>query len=294
MPQPDVSVVVTTFQRQKSLAALLGALARQCYPRDRFEVIVVNDGGAPLGEAVQAFETELQLRTIEQSNRGPASGRNTGAAQARGALLAFTDDDCEPAPGWLSTLKRESEAAPDCLLGGRTVGGFPAEPCSVANQMILDAVYGFYNARPGDARFFATNNMAVPVALFRSLGGFDARFRLASEDRDFCDRWRMSGLRLIHAAEAVVVHRQRLTHREFLSLHFRYGRGAARFHRERAHRRSSRFSEHFRMYTHSHNWLLRPWREAPLLRAAHLELLLLAWQVANAAGFIYGWLMDTR
>ena len=271
------------------------ALARQHYPKDTFEVIIVNEGGTDsLESVVQPVERDLRIRLLNQPNSGPGVGRNTGVAEARGALIAFTDDDCQPAPDWLEALKRAAEAAPGCLLGGKTIAAFPQEICLVASQMIQDVVYDFYNNQPGSARFFASNNMAMPAGLFRSLGGFDAQFRIASEDRDFCERWREAGLRMVYVPEAVVSHCHRLTLGGFLRQHFRYGRGAALYHRKRVIRRSSRLTDHTSMYRSWHKWQLRPWRESSGWRAVQLCMLLLLWQGANAAGFFYGWLFDGK
>jgi len=293
LPKTDISVIIPTYQRPLQLAGALRALARQRYPNDEFEVIVVNDGGAEsLKSVLQPFERDLQLRLLCQPNAGPGAGRNTGAAQARGALIAFLDDDCEPAPDWLRTLKSAAEAAPGCLLGGRTIAGFPEVSCLVASQMIQGIVYDFYNAQPASARFFASNNMAVPADLFRSLCGFDGEFRIAAEDRDFCERWRLAGRRMLYVPGAVVNHCNRLTLTGFLRQHFRYGRGAAQFHRKRSRRASSPLRSHVAMYLPWHKWLLRPWREASGSLAARLQLLLLLWQVANTAGFVYGLIFD--
>lgn len=293
LPKTDISVIIPTYQRPVQLAGTLRALAQQRYPYDAFEVIIVNDGGAEsLKSVVQPFERDLQVRLLCQPNAGPGVGRNTGVTQARGALIAFLDDDCEPAPDWLRTLKSAADAAPGCLLGGRTIAGLPEMSCLVASQMIQDIVYDFYNVQPTSARFFASNNMAAPAELFRLLCGFDGEFRIAAEDRDFCERWRLAGWRMVYVPDAVVNHCHRLTLTGFLRQHFRYGRGAAQFHRKRSRRGSSPLSNHVAMYRLWYTWLLRPWREASGSRAARLQLLLLLWQVANTAGFVYGMIFD--
>jgi GT2 family glycosyltransferase len=201
--------------------------------------------------------------------------------------LAFTDDDCEPEPGWLRALGARLRGTPDALVGGRTRNGLPHNSYSNASQLILDMVYAFYNAEPGDARFFATNNLAVRAALFHEAGGLDERFRV-SEDREFCDRWRHEGRRLIYEPDAVIIHRHPLTLANFWRQHFRYGRGAARFHRAAGARRSGRLGDHVGFHLHLPRW----WRQARtsdrtapgvLRMLPHLVL----WQLANACGFVW-------
>ena len=293
VPQPDISVVITTYERPVQLAGVLRALRAQDYPKACFEVIVVDDGGSqPLDAVIQPFAQELQVRLIRQGNAGPAEGRNAGVARARGRWIAFTDDDCEPRPDWLSTLKSAAENHPGFVLGGRTVCGLNSHLCSRASQLIQDAVYEFFNAVPEDARFFATNNMLLPAEQFREIGGFDRRFRIASEDRDLCDRWRNMGWRMAYVPEAVAFHSHKLSLSDFVRQHFQYGRGAARFHRERIRRASSRLRDHTGFHNRWPVWLFRPWREKPGFQAIILILLLLIWQTANAAGFFYGCLFD--
>ena len=101
----------------------------------------------------------------------------------------------------------------------------------------MDVVYAYYNADPDRARFFATNNLALPADRFHAVGGFDPNlFRAAAEDRDLCDRWLHHGQHMIFAPEAVADHAYRLTLRTFYWQHFNYGRGAWHFHQTRARR----------------------------------------------------------
>lgn len=288
------SLIITTFNRPASLARTLAALARTDYPHNQFEVIVVDDGGSePLDGIVAGFSTEMNVRLIQQSNGGPAKGRNKGAEVARNEFLAFTDDDCQPAPGWLFALAQRLQRSPERLVGGRTVNGLTENPYSTASQVILDMVYAFYNGDPEQAQFFATNNLAVRADLFRLCGAFDENFRV-SEDREFCNRWRQRGFRMSFEPGAMIEHRHALTLAEFWRQHFSYGRGAANFHRTCAARGSGRLRDHFGFYGH----LPRSWRKAkgsiPRRQLAQVVLLLALWQVANAAGFCYGLLSPHR
>ncbi len=77
------------------------ACLRLDYPADQFEVIVIDDGSSM---PIDAWSGDSRVRVIRQDNKGPAAARNAGIASARGAFLAFTDDDCVPEPGWLAAL----------------------------------------------------------------------------------------------------------------------------------------------------------------------------------------------
>jgi GT2 family glycosyltransferase len=257
-------------------------------PPGGFEVVVVDDGGgAPLEAALDAARGRADVSLVAAPHRGPASARNAGAARAHGRLLAFTDDDCLVDPGWLLAFDARLAGAPSLLVGGRTLNGLPENPFSSASQSLIDSLYGYYNASPDQARFFASNNVATSRERFEAIGGFDESFPLAAgEDRDLCDRQRHAGGGLAFVPEAVVTHHHRLGLAGFVRQHFNYGRGARRYHERRAQRRGEAFRvEPPRFYF---DLLRHPFRVARGRRAAVLLALTVLAQAANAAGFLRG------
>jgi len=117
------------------------------------------------------------------------------------------------------------------------------------------------------------------------MGGFDTSFPLAAaEDREFCDRLRRQGRRLLYVRDAVVAHAHPLTFGGFLRQHFNYGRGAFQFHCIRARRDQAPIQvEPVSFYVD----LLR----LPLTlkrRTVRLMGLVFLSQVANAVGFYFG------
>lgn len=284
---PRFSVIVPTYQRPVQLVACLEALAAQRYPRDAYEVIVVNDGGAlPPRPTLVALGQRIRLTVRTQPNQGPAAARNAGAALAGGDFLAFTDDDCAPAPGWLATLAETLQRTPGALVGGWTVNALRHSAWSEASQLLLEYINEYYNGpRDRGANFFASNNLAMSRRGFHELGGFDASFGTAAgEDRDLCARWRASGRAFAYAPAAVVHHAHALGVRGFVRQHFAYGRGAHTFRVRHTRRRGRVRVEPLAFYTA----LLRyPFRRAGAWRAARLAALMGLSQVANAAGFFW-------
>jgi glycosyltransferase involved in cell wall biosynthesis len=281
---PFFSVIIPTYNRPAQLAQCLQALSRIDYPPEKFEVIVVDDGSAePPESVIRRFRELLDVRLCSQANAGPAAARNLGAGQSRGEFFAFTDDDCAPAAGWLRALAARFAEYPDRLIGGRTLNALSDNLYSETSQLIIDVVYAHFNADPDDARFFASNNFALPSARFHELGGFNETFD-TSEDREICDRWRARGLALSYAPEAIIQHAHALGLRKLWSQHFGYGRGAYRFHHERTARGNKPFKPDLTFYLK----LLRAASERSRgRRAPGLTTLLLWSQLANTAGFFY-------
>src|SRR4029434_375745 len=87
-------------------------------------VLVVSDGTEmPPEDIVRAIRDKLAVTLLAQTHGGPAAARNTGAARARGTVLAFIDDDCAPSANWLEVLAKRVATSPDCTIGGHTVHG---------------------------------------------------------------------------------------------------------------------------------------------------------------------------
>jgi len=285
---PTFSIIIPTFRRPKQLTDCLTAVAALEYRPDRFEVIIVDDGSPePLDAIVRPFRDRLDVSLIRKTNSGPGSARNVGATVARGKFFAFTDDDCSPASDWLQKLEGGFCKDARRLIGGRVVNMLSHNLYSTTSQIIVDIAYAYYNRNPEDARFFASNNIAVPAAPFWELGGFDGNFRVASEDREFCDRWVHGGYKMSYAPDAVVFHAHSLTLRSFCQQHFNYGRGAGQFHRVRTLRGSGRLVRELKFHAHFLQLLRKPLSHLPRERALPICALLVLWQLVNAAGFLY-------
>jgi GT2 family glycosyltransferase len=276
---PSVTVVVPTYSRPRELGACLRSLGALRYPRTSLEVIVVDDGNAePVAAAANAVGSPLDVTVIRQEHGGPARARNEGARHARGALIAFTDDDCTAAPDWLAALTSRAARAPGSAVGGRTVNATPGNPYASATTLLIDHLLARHNASPEHARFLPSSNLLVPADRFRAMGGFDASFGFpGGEDREFCERWRRHGFALTWAPEAVVEHTPASRLRPFLRQHFNYGRGASRL--QRAAREGDALAFQVGL-------LRRPFSVAPRARAVRLSALLVVCQLATAAGWV--------
>jgi GT2 family glycosyltransferase len=281
---PRFTIVVPTRNRPRDLSTCLRSLAALDYPRDAYQVVVVVDGsGEPDESTVRETAGEMSLHIEVRPSAGPAAARNTGAKLGDGELLAFTDDDCRPAPDWLSALASTFRSTACDAVGGRTVNVLD-NPYSIASQLVSEYLCQHYNREPDTALVFASNNLAIRAEAFWRAGGFDESYALpAAEDRDACDRWRRLSFKMVYDSEAVVQHAHELSLRRFWRQHSNYGRGAFVYHqRSVAGPRENGGLEEVGFYT---RLLAFPFREEDGYRAWRSGALVALSQVATAAGY---------
>jgi GT2 family glycosyltransferase len=282
--QPFASIIIPTHNRVDSLTRCIASLAAQTYPADRFEIIVVNDGGGTVPESVRGnLDPRTVFEVIDVKHGGPAAARNAGVARARGEILAFIDDDCVADSQWLEALVTRLTSQRDAVVGGRVVNALEHNRYSRASQLLVSQLYRYYHEQGrGDLPFFTTNSLATRAETFARIGPFDASFPFASEDRDWSDRCLLAGAPLVYAPEAVVHHEHDLTLTTFFQQHFRYGEGARRFHGARARRRGTGVRLEAPAF---YAGLLRAPFDASDPEAVRVALLIIASQVVGAAGW---------
>jgi glycosyltransferase involved in cell wall biosynthesis len=196
-----VSVAISTYQRASRLPRLVAALEAQTIPRDDFEVIIADNGTTDETADVLAglaARTGLHLKVVRvPRNRGPAGGRNAAWRAARAPIVAFTDDDCMPAPVWL-------EAGLVAMEGGRRI---------VAGRTVpdpeQDGQRGPFSLSVAveEVRYFNTCNIFYRRADLESAGGFDETFTTpGGEDTDLGLRVKAMGAETAFAADSLVYH----------------------------------------------------------------------------------------
>lgn len=290
---PTFSVIIPTYERPAQLTKCLESITHLNYPKDKFEVIVVDDGSEdPPETIVEAYTEKLDIKLYTQINAGPAGARNTGSEKANGKFLAFTDDDCEPDPDWLNAFEKEFNKDPKIFLGGHTVNSLSDNPYSTASQELINYLYSYYNADRNNASFFASNNIAVRADLFKKIGGFDVTtLRATAEDRELSDRWVYEGNKMTYTIDAIVFHSHAMSLRQFWRQHFNYGRGAYYFRKVRAIRGQEKVKlEPSSFYS---NLVLYPFKRKDVKQKTYISSLLILSQAANALGFYWERILRT-
>jgi glycosyltransferase involved in cell wall biosynthesis len=168
---PEIAVVIPTFNRPERCADVLAALARQTLPPAAFEVVVVDDCSkedtiGTLGPLVQTLPYRLRLLRTP-SNRGPGAARNMGWRATTAPLLAFTDDDCLPEPGWLEAGLTHLGSHPDI--------GVAQGQTRAPDGVDVHQLQGWYVWRviPEATAYFDACNVFYRRRALERTGGFD-------------------------------------------------------------------------------------------------------------------------
>jgi glycosyltransferase involved in cell wall biosynthesis len=202
MAEPLVSVIIPVWNSPRLIRDCLAAIEQQTLPRDRFEILVVDNGSTDDTAAVARRIPGVTV--LEETQPGSYAARNRALAAARGEYVAFTDADCLPAPDWLETALRAAQAHPRFgVLAGRIELYDETRPEGRAFSD-YERLFSFPQsfAERGNC---ATANWFSPKVVFDKLGGFDAALK-SGGDRQMALRIRDSGLPLVYVPEMVVEH----------------------------------------------------------------------------------------
>ena len=201
MPEPlRISVVIPHLNDPAALARCLAALAAGTRQPD--EITVVDNGSAQPPQAVCAAHPGVRL--LVEPMPGPGPARNAGAAASSGDVLAFTDADCLPDPGWLAAVE-QAFGDPDLGILGGDVRVAVADPARLGMIEAYESIFGYQVERYiRDIGFTITCNLAMRPGVLAAVGPFGGL--AIAEDRDWGQRATAAGHRIRYAPGMIVRH----------------------------------------------------------------------------------------
>src|SRR3989338_3698323 len=242
-----ISVIITTYNRAGSLRGILDNFKKMRCDKDfMYEIIVVDNNSTDntkemIGQFAGGFDG--RLRYIFEGTQGKQYALNSGIKNAKGEILAFTDDDVVVGPNWLNEINRFfNHGVSDAIgIGGKVLPTWPAEvpdwvwikDKSVTNFCPI-AIHDYGN---GIIRYTKNHcpplgcNMAFRKAAFEKYGFFNINLGTIGkctlgEDTEYCLRLRDKGEKIYFVPEVLIFHpveKSRLTKRYFLRWFFSSG-----------------------------------------------------------------------
>lgn len=243
---PQISVILCTYNRARSLAKTLESIVEQTLPSSvRWEILVVdNNSKDETPQVVEDFRSRYpeRVRYLLEPKQGVSNARNSGVAAARGAILAFIDDDETAGEGWLQNLTANLYNGKWAGAGGRVVPQWTTSRPSWLSpeDSFTTAPLAAFEANPErdqlDEPPFGAN-MAFRKEVFEKYGGFrtdlgrSGKNLASSEDTEFGRRLLAAGDRLRYEPLSVTYHpveEYRIHRAYFLAWWFHKGRSDVR------------------------------------------------------------------
>jgi glycosyltransferase involved in cell wall biosynthesis len=217
---PTISVIVPVRNGAADVDALLECLDYQTLPRDKFEVVIGDDGSTDGGtDDLATADGHIRLAVGPPTNSYAARNR---AVELSGApVLAFCDADCRPEPEWLERGVAALEHTD--MVAGRIRFDVPSSR-TVWTLVDMDGSKDHeHQVRVGIAE---TANLFLRRELFDRVGGFEAEIPEYG-DFEFVERCVAAGAKLTYASDAIVSHPARTSGRTVLRALWKYNRGYA-------------------------------------------------------------------
>lgn len=222
MKQPSVSIVIPTHNRKEMLIRLINSIMASNYPKDKKEIIVVDDASSDgtFKEIKGKFREVKVIRN--EKNLFAAGSRNIGMRSAKGDYIFLVDDDNVIDKECISELvktfndgqsRRIGVAAPFSYylekpnyiwLAGMKTTKLTMFTSSTAPVGIGQRDCGQFNELVDS--LFAPNAFMIRRELIEKVGLFDERFPIYYDDKDYGERTRKVGYRIIYNPKAKVWH----------------------------------------------------------------------------------------
>ena len=204
MTQPFDSIIIPVYNDLDRLTLCLAALEHQTYPKDQYEVIVIDNGSDhPLDDLANQYP---QVRLISEGKPGSYAARNRGLQIARGQLLGFTDSDCIPAPEWIANGIARFLATENCgLVAGKIQLFFQQQDRPTVVELFDSRNFLQQHRYIAEDHYGATANLFTSRAIFAAVGPFNAQLK-SGGDREWGKRVYAAGYQQAYADDVSIAH----------------------------------------------------------------------------------------
>lgn len=199
-----LSVIFCTYNREKYLYNALKSIAKQDFPYQDYEIVMVNNNSTDSTESIckkfQEDYPQVEFHYFLETNQGLSYARNRGVKESKGDILVFVDDDATVFEFYLSSIKLFFEAHPDvAACGGPIVPVYeidkPKWLSHYTEQLIGGALYEGDKVKPfRNGKYPGGGNSAFRKEVFEKYGLFNVELGrkgtglIGAEEKDLYDR----------------------------------------------------------------------------------------------------------
>lgn len=214
---PYVSIIIPVLNNPDGLRLCLESLDKQTYPKDNYEIVVVDDGS---DEDIEKLTARFNRVVLSRQRRcGAYTCRNEGISMAKGEVIAFTDSDCIPAFDWIENGVEALFSADNCGLAAGKIEIFFKNLQRPTAVELFESVTAFQQKRYIERwQFGATANIFTFKKVFDKVGLFDITLDYAA-DSEWGKRVFLASYKQVYADEARVAHPARRFYKDLLKKH---------------------------------------------------------------------------
>ncbi|MBE9043777.1 glycosyltransferase [Pleurocapsales cyanobacterium LEGE 10410] len=222
---PLVSVIIPVYNDEKRLRSCLQALKQQTYAKERYEVIVI-DNGSDVAENIKDLAQSEGAIALYEAIPGSYAARNKGLTVAKGEAIAFTDADCIPAPDWIEQGVAHLQRVANCGLVGGEIEIFWREQNRPSTIELYESILAF---RQQDCiakhHYSVTANLFTWKKVIDRVGNFNSQLK-SNGDIEWGNRVHASGYQQVYAKDVLVRHPALYSFKQLRKKVIRYAGGA--------------------------------------------------------------------
>ncbi len=237
MSEPNLSVVICTYNRQKFIGECLQCLKAQNLDNALWEIIVIDnnstDNTASIAKEFIATNPQIQARYIFEQQQGLSFARNRGIKEAAGEIIIYIDDDVETVPDYLKTIYDFFKTHPAAAgMGGKTLPKYSECPEPAWISPYLAGITGTID-RGNEMRKFTPKmkypsgcNMVYKKDVLLKAGGFNNELKARADDKYIFQQVKKINNEIWYVPQAFSLHNidaKRLTFDSFKKLYLKGG-----------------------------------------------------------------------
>lgn len=195
MKYPLVSIIIPMYNAESTIAECIESLLRLRYPKDKLEIVIVDNGSTDQSVSVVK---KYPVRLLSKPIGTIAAVRNFGASHSNGEIYGFVDSDCLVFEDWLISALKQLQNNDVAATGSGYLA--PANCTWVEKAWLYESKH-----KPFQTDFITSGNFIIKSKVFNEIGGYNEKLKTC-EDADICVRIIQKGYKVINSSEIKIVH----------------------------------------------------------------------------------------
>jgi glycosyltransferase involved in cell wall biosynthesis len=215
--QPEISIIISTYNRQKFIGECLACLSRQTLSTEKWEAVVIDnfstDDTAIIVKTFIAANPQLPIRYVFEEKKGVSIARNRGISEASADIVCYIDDDAEAIPNYAETIVNYLHTHPEVAgIGGRVLPKYSESPEPVWMSKLVSGFIGLVDhGEPprifkGRMKYPIGCNMAYRKKMLVESGGFNNFLTFRADDKHVYYEVKKINPNIVYLPSAVVYH----------------------------------------------------------------------------------------